>query len=126
MTARLWNEGDTLGDLRSVVGALVARLRERAAHRRAPLARTHGPVADAAQSANFQLRMSEAYADRLHDHTVLHDPDRTSSLIACSGECGRVMRFLGEVGSVEWTCSACIAPISTPPVLRLVKGGKDA
>jgi hypothetical protein len=100
---RLWNEGDTLSDLRPVIGALVASLRERVAHRRAPLARAHSPVADPAQRTDVQVGTVDADPDRRNGHAVVHTVERTA----------------------PWTCAKCGSLVPSRPVLRLLEGGKD-
>lgn len=122
---RLWNESDTLGDLDTVVRAFHARLRERLAHWRAPLTRTQGAVANAAQSTDAQLGPVDADPDRLHGHTVLHSHDRTGVVLPCLGDCGRAMRFPSRGAAFPWMCAACLGRTPGPPVLRLIKGGKD-
>jgi hypothetical protein len=125
VTARYWNEGDGSGDVRPVFAAIFAALRERAAHRSAPLTRAHRPVADDAQGANVKLGPIDSDPYRLHDHTVLHDIERTSVWIACGDGCGKRVRFPVAFAASDWTCGRCRPRPSSPPVLTVIDGGKE-
>lgn len=124
MTVKLWHDDDTIPDVRPVLAAVWASLRDRLPGRATPAARAHATVGDDTHRGAPQLDATVTHPHRHDTETVLHNTHGTWVPVECSNGCGRHLLASGAWEQLEWTCLACVNAGTPSPALRLIDGGK--